>query len=221
MCSSDLASAKAVQIDFTGGKVVRMDASIQTTNNASNWSDVDYYEESGFKLDFIGNSGAADAFSANIGDYYSAGNDVIHGHWATGSYGDLTQIKVTKLDNSPFDLNYFVLTTNTDVGGGQASGNEKAYIHASVDGITESFSQLLPPEDWGFPATQIFLGSQFDNIKSFWFTADNMVDCFGMDNFYINEPAPNVPGPLPLLGAGVAFRWTRRLRLRLSRALPA
>lgn len=186
-----ISPAKAVQINFTGGNVVRNNGTTQTTNNSVVWDNVDYYEEDGFKLDFIGTT---TPFTSNIGNYYgSANNDVIHGHWATGNFGGLTQIKVTKLDNAAFDLNYFILTSNTDTGGGPASGNERAFIHASVDGINESFSQLLPTEDWGFPATQIFLGPQFDQIKSFWFTVENAVDCFGMDEFFINEPAPPNP----------------------------
>jgi hypothetical protein len=213
-------SARAVQINFTGGTVTRMDATTETTNNNVLWDNVDYYEEGGFKLDFIGNTGGGDSFAANIGNYYGAGNDVIHGHWGKGSFGDLTQIKVTKADSSAFDLNYFVLTSNTETGGSFASGNERAFIHASIDGINESFSQLLPSEDWGFPATQIFLGSEFDGIKSFWFTAENKVDCFGMDNFFINEPAPGtaVPGPLPLLGVGAAWTSSRRLRKRIKKS---
>jgi uncharacterized repeat protein (TIGR03803 family) len=31
----------------------------------------------------------------------------------------------------------------------------------------------------------------------------------------VNDPAPTVPGPLPLLGAGAAFGWSRKLRRRL------
>jgi PEP-CTERM motif len=196
--------AYAVQINFTGGTVVRNDASVQTTNNSVLWDNVDYYEEGGFRLDFI--SGGAGGFESNIGNYYGAGNDVIHGHWATGNFGGLTQIRVTKIDGSAFDLNYFVLTSNTDTGGSFASGLEQASIHASIDGTTSSFSQLLPPEDWGFPASQIFLGSNFDGIKAFWFVADNTIDCFGMDNFFIDEAAPGVPEPgsLALLGLGLA-----------------
>jgi hypothetical protein len=201
------ASAQAVQIDFTGGNVfLHGGGPPVTTNNSVNWGDVDYYEEDGFTLDFIGTGGLA-PFESNIGDYYGVGNDVIHGHWATGDYGGLTQIKVTKIGGASFDLNYFVLTSNTDTGGAAASGFEQVRIHASLDGTTSSFSQLLPAEDWGFPGTQIFLGPSFDGIKAFWFTADNAVDCFGMDSFFIDEPAPPEipePGSLTLLGIGLA-----------------
>jgi hypothetical protein len=206
----------AVQINFTGGTVTRNDNSTQTTNNSVVWDNVKYYEEAGFRLEFIGDLSAA--FTTQIGNYYGGGNDVIHGHWNTGDFGGLTQIKVTKLDNLPFDLNYFILTSNTDAGGSPASGNERAFIHASADGASVSYSQLLPPEDWGFPATQIFLGSQFDGIKAFWFTVENPVDCFGMDTFFIDEPAPPADGiPEPttfvLLGfgfAGIALRLRKR-----------
>ena len=183
----------ATVITFAGGTATLGDASTQTTNNSGTISNVNYYEEGGFKLDFIGGN-------EYIGNYYGTGNAVIHGHWATGDYGGMTMIKVTKLDNTAFDLNYFVLTSNADQGGGLASGLERAFIHASTDGTTDSYSQLLPPENWGFPATSIFLGSQFDGIKAFWFTAENAVDCFGMDSFFINEAAPGLcrnPARLP------------------------
>lgn len=192
-------SAQAVQIDFTGGTVQLLGGGTVTTNNSVNYQNIDYYDEDGFRLDFLPNSGST-GFATNIGNYYGVGNDVIHSHWSTGDYGDVTQIRVTKLDGAAFDLNYFVLTSNTDTGGAPASGNERAFIHASIDGVTSSYSQLLPSENWGFPANQIFLGSQFDNIKAFWFSVENAVDCFGMDNFFINEDAPPNPNAVPLPG---------------------
>ncbi len=187
--------------------MTRNDSTTQTTNNSAIWDNVKKYEEAGFRLEFFGI--LTSSFTTQVGNYYSAANDVIHGHWATGDFGGMTQIKVTKIDSTAFDLNYFVLTSNTETGGSAASGNERAFIHASIDGLNISHSQLLPPEDWGFPATQVFLGNQFDGIKAFWFTAENPVDCFGMDNFFIDEAAPPPegvpePGTLGLIGVGIA-----------------
>jgi len=198
--------AAAVQIGFTGGTVILNDNSTQTTNNSVVWQDVKAYEESGFRFEYSFNGPPA-PFATIIGNYYGVGNDVIHAHWDSGNFGEVTQIKFTKIDGTAFDLNYFVLTSNTDTGGAPASGLEQVFIHASVDGTTSSFSQLLPPEDWGFPASQIFLGNQFDGIKAFWFVAENAVDCFGMDSFFIDEEAPpRLPEPasLLLLGLGLA-----------------
>ncbi len=209
--------ASAGLITFTGGTVTLNGGLTRTTNNNVTWADVDYYEEGGFRLDFIVNSTPRDwqsaILSSFVGNWEYESNDIAHGHWAIGGIGDLTEIRVTRLDNTAFSLNYFTLTSNTGIGGGPASGNEQVRIHASIDGTTSSYSQLLPPEDWGFPATQIFVSSHFDNIRAFWFTADNYADCFGMDNFFTSEPAPSVvpePGTFALLGLGIAGLTLRR-----------
>jgi len=189
-----LATAQAAVITFDGGVV----SGGGTT-----------YEEDGFRIETIGGV-------ASYGDYYGVGNNVIHAHWQDGCCGTITKIVVTKTDGEAFDLNYFVLTSNTNTGGWLADGSEKTYIHASSDGVTDDYSQLLPSEDWGFPATQIFLGAQFDNVKAFWFTQESGVDCFGMDSFYINEAAPTtVPEPgsiaLTVLAlAGLVFARRRK-----------
>lgn len=200
--------SQAVVIDFTGGTAQLLSGGTLITNNSvtSNWNDVDYYEEDGFKLDFIGDGGI-------IGNYYGLANDVIHGHWATGGYGSLTEIKVSKIDGATFDVNYFELTSNTDTGGSNASGAELAYLTGyNADGTPTGTQVLLPPDDWGWagPNPQIFLGSVFDNVAWFSFTVGNAVDCFGMDSFYINEPAPPPNDPVPepatmlLFGTGIA-----------------
>lgn len=199
-------SAHASVIGFTGGVVTQNNGTTGTTNNSRTWQNVAQYEEAGFRVQFIGPRGVAlTPSSSDIGNYYGVGNDVIHGHWATGNYGNLTKILFTKLDGTAFDLNYFVLTSNTDAGGTVASGNERAWIHASVDGVADSYAQLLSSENWGFPAKQIFLGAQFDDIKAFWFDVTDHVDCFGMDSFYINEPAPGVPEPTSLALSALAL----------------
>lgn len=158
-------TAQAVVIDFTGG----------TVNGAYST----HYEENGFQVDVTGSSGAY------FGNYYGTGNNVIHAHWALGGIGNVTEIKVSKIGGGTFDLNYFILTSNTDTGGAAANGTELAYIKNN-----NGFDTLLPFENWGFPANQIFLPASYDAITSFSFYVTNDVDCFGMDEFYIDEAAP-------------------------------
>ena len=200
IASTFAAQSQAVVVTFTGGTVTRLDASTETTNNTVSWDNVDYYEEGGFKLDFLPNS--ATGFSTHVGNYYGASNDVIHSHWATGDFGTVMSIEITKIGGGPFDLNYFRLTSNTDTGGGPASGLEQAYVEG-FDGFNVSTGApvLLPSQDWGFPTSQIFLGSAFDAVETVRFTVTNPVDCFGMDEFYIDEaaPEPDVPEPSTLV----------------------
>lgn len=210
-------SSQAAVITFTGGAVTRLDASTETTSNTVSWDNVDYYVEDGFKLDFLPNT--AGGFSTHVGNYYGAGNDVIHSHWDTGNFGDVTSIEITKVGGGTFDLNYFILTSNTQFGGGPASGLEEAWVEGfDSSNVSTGPPVKLPSEDWGFPATPVFLGSAFDAVERVVIFVTNAVDCFGMDEFYIDEPAPNGAVPEPsaflvwsmLTGVGLGIAWYRR-----------
>lgn len=214
LCSAMQLSAAIVT--FTGGVVTRLDATTPTTNNSVVWDNVDYYEEAGFRLDFLPNSGSA-GFSTHVGNYYSAGNDVIHAHWFTGTFGSVVAIEITKIGGGTFDLNYFVLTSNTDHGGSTASGNELAFVQGFNSNVSTGPAVLLPSEDWGFPATPIYLNSDFNAVDKVVYTVVNAVDCFGMDEFYIDQPAPSsTPEPTSIVAwslVGVclcAIGWHRR-----------
>jgi hypothetical protein len=214
LAASAALPCQAVVVDFTGGTVTRLDASTPTTNNTVVYDNVDYYDEGGFRLDFLPNSGST-GFSTHVGDYYEANNDVIHSHWFTGDFGQVAIVRLTKIGGGTFDLNYFILTSNTDTGEGAASGLEVAFVQGFNSSVPTGPAVLLPSEDWGFPASQIYLGSDFDAVDEVIFNVANAVDCFGMDEFYIDQPAPaQVPEPASLvsmLGAiGLVTLWHRR-----------
>ena len=171
---------------------------------------MDFYTENGFVLDYVGGSG----FSSNVGNYYGTGNDVIHGHWGMG----ITSIDIYKDGGGSFDLNYFVLTSNTAVGGGHATGSENVTIEGFLNGVSTGTAIFLPPEDWGFPAVDVFMNSNFDVVDRVKIVGSNSF-CFGMDSFYIDQAAPvspSVPEPSALsllalgLGGLVSVRRMRR-----------
>ena len=202
------AVAPAAVVTFTGGTATLNNGSTLITDGTFNTDNVDFYTESGFVLDYIGGSG----FSSNVGNYYNTGNDVIHGHWGMG----ITSIDIYKDGGGTFDLNYFVLTSNTSSGGDPASGVEQVTIEGFLSGVSTGTAILLPPEDWGFPAIDVFMNSNFDLVDRVKIIGSSSF-CYGMDEFYIDQAAP-VPEPtagaLLALGLGglIAMRRTRRSR---------
>ncbi|MBM4274094.1 MAG: PEP-CTERM sorting domain-containing protein [Deltaproteobacteria bacterium] len=207
-----LCATNAVVIDFTGGTAYQADGTVLgTTNNLNLYYSVGYYIQGGMRYEFRGSGGAL-ANVGIIGDYYSIGaggvvyNDVIHAHW-----GEVTSMVITKVGGGSFDLNYVDLTSNTQVGGGQKTGLELSYITNN-----SGYSMLLPSSTWGFAydyfgalgdgVARLWLDSNFDSVTSVTFTSLNAY-CFGLDNFYIDEPPPPPVTPAPatllLMGSGL------------------
>jgi hypothetical protein len=211
------ASSQAAIIDFTGGKAYSSNGTVCNTTNTARCSGVDYYEEEGFIFDFIG-------ANESVGNYYGNGNSVVHSHWNSG----LKSMEIRKVGGGFFDLNYFILTSNTKNGGGAANGTEKTYVEAWKNGVMLE-QVLLTPDSWGFVGVhnvssplqtdpKMFLSSKFDSVDVVKFKSASTVHgtpnhvhdafCFGMDMFFIDEPAPGVPGvpaPLPLVLFGLGF----------------
>lgn len=87
-----------------------------------------------------------------------------------------------------------------DVSGGQVTGVDIQYINNGTSGTLQ-------------------LGNQSGFIPSFRY---NIYGLYNFDtsssstNSLLFTPVASVPGPLPLLGAGAAFGWSRRLRRRIQ-----
>lgn len=202
---SMVAMAPAAVVTFTGGTVNLGARGTGTTDGTANYSGVDYYTESGFKFDYIGGSGGS------IGNYYGIGNDVIHAHWGVS---EMTGIEISKDGGGTFEFNYFVLTSNTLSPGGAPTGFEDVHVQAWLNGTQVGSDVILPSEQWGFPAVDVFFGTDFDLVDKIVITSTHTsFSCFGMDSFYIDQAAP-VPEPsaaaLMVLGAGALVALKRR-----------
>jgi hypothetical protein len=196
--------AHAVHISFTGGTFTSNEGWAGITANEFTISNLDNYREDAFVFNTpVGNGHA--------GDYYAVQNDVLHSDWSADVDGEIPAIYGYKQFAEVFDLNGFRLTSNSARKYGNATGAERVFLHASLDGATSSYGMLMPVEDWGFPGSLIVLGAEFKGIKAFWFTADAGVG-FGIDDVYIDEAVPGTvpePGTLALVGLALAALRTR------------
>lgn len=199
--------AHAVLVTFTGGTVTFQDTTTLVTNGTTSNGNAAFYDEGGYRFSFL--PALLSPSSAFVGTYYGGNNDVIHAHWDTGGIGQVNLMEITQLAPGTFDLNYFTLTSNSQIGGGPATGLEETWVQGYLGGFPTGPAVLLPVEDWGFPATQVGLGPDFDAVDSVRFFVTNQVACFGMDDFYINEiPAPSTLAIGALFG-GLALRRRR------------
>ncbi len=209
-------SALSTQIDFTGGTATLTNGNIETTNNSDVFQNVTTYIESGFQFEFFFAS-IPNSFSSIVGDYYSVGNDVTHMHWDEGIFGQVSELKVSKVDGSTFDLGGFKITSNTATGGGPADGNELVSINTNK--ANSIFN--LGSDDWGLnsgadPLISINPSNMFfDDISWLSFTNDvgSSAVSLGLDDFFFDEAGdPNGIDPtgivnVPLPATTLLLLW--------------
>ena len=172
-------------ITFTGGDVYDTFGELKgVTNEQDLFFEVGSYVEQDFLIQY---NSIGSGEGQTIGDYYGFNNDVIHGHWD----GELQNIEISRLDNNVFDLEYFSLTSNTEVGGGAATGNEKIYIEGFDKDLKSTGSFLIPSEDWGGEFQDVFLGDAFNEVTKVTIAGDGAF-CYGMDSFVIDQSAAGV-----------------------------
>jgi hypothetical protein len=107
--------------------------------------------------------------------------------------------------------------------GGSAALFPASFVSGPFLAISTFDSMLVV--DPSYVAGQPFLSSAtFNNTNAVaqGFTVPGLVDTWTINgtsesiNLFVGPPPAEVPGPLPLLGAGAAFGWSRRIRRRIT-----
>lgn len=192
---------KAAIVTFTGGTATLDSGDTIITDTTTQNSGVVSYQEESIILEY--SSPTQDWSFQTVGDYYGTGDDVIHGHW-----DNISTIEISRENNTPFDLQYFQITSNTSIGGGPATNEENIGIQGFLNGSSVTEIYGLPSVDWGAESTRdVFLPSSFDNVDKVVIfdrgvsgthtggpdcpECGNSAFCFGMDNFVFDEVVPD------------------------------
>jgi hypothetical protein len=170
-------------IDFTGGNVFGVDGTfLGNTDEQNLFFNVGSYVESDFLIQY-NTIGIGDG--QTVGNYYGDSNDVLHGHWD----GELQSIEISHSDNAIFDFEFLALTSNTEIGGSAATGNEEIYIEGFDSNLNSVGSFLIPSEDWGGEFQGVYLGDAFNDVSKVTIAGDGAF-CYGMDSFVIDQQVP-------------------------------
>jgi MYXO-CTERM domain-containing protein len=108
-----------------------------------------------------------------------------------------------------YDISFFYNSSNN------APANTLAVEVGSLTNILG-----MAPNTWT-PYSGTFTAASSSTSLKFLFKTDESAGILALDNVVVNATGSSaaVPGPLPLLGAGAAFGWSRRLRKRISTPL--
>ena len=197
----------ATTVDFTSGAYRTINDSLNTwVHTGTNSVSATKFGSSGLYMAAEPGRGAFTSEPAYLGSYYSVQGDndaVEHLHWGLGlDNREVSRFIVKSASGGAvFDLNYFVLTSNTDNGGGPADNTEDTYIVASKNGSTVHFRQKLPSVNWG-GRVPVYLGPEFNEIRAVWFESTSAY-CFGMDDLTVSAAPPgSAANNAVLLGSG-------------------
>ncbi len=89
------------------------------------------------------------------------------------------------------------------------------FVNPSTDGIQKSSNTFSTLTTDGSTASFV-AGTKTASITDSW-TAAAAPTTGSITNTYVQRSTIQVPGPLPVLGAGVAFAYSRKLRKRINR----
>jgi hypothetical protein len=128
---------------------------------------------------------------------------------------------------APGTLNIYSITGPTSFSNGDATfsnGSSSSGIPTAIQG----FTGIIGLPSAYVSGTPIVSSATFNNqtLASLGFTiSSGSLGVWALDGtsetiqVFLGPPSPSgaaVPGPLPLLGAGAAFTWSRRLRKRIA-----
>ncbi len=151
--------------------------------------------------------------ATSVGQGNCNANEVIvssFGAICTGLFGDIPIYTIS----GPTSFNGTVAAQASNVSG----------ITTSLVGLGASFG-IDSNYNYGTP---IVSNATFNGqtLASLGFTTSGLIGTWSITGtsetiqvYLCNPPAAAVPGPLPLLGVGAAFGWSRRLRKRISTPL--
>jgi hypothetical protein len=116
------------------------------------------------------------------------------------------------LFNPPVGQEFFKYNTNA---AGSGAGSALAFSKSLTTPLptTSTATELLPGNIVTFPAGTVSPLTFTSNLSRTGGKIDTITDTLSQK---IGEPLSTVPGPLPILGAGAAFGFSRRLRNRIK-----